>query len=88
MSGQPLQITHHGDHAIGSQTPTKGWGAIRQGGKQINRMGLAIEGGHHSTLHDIKSFVMQSCFQQIRPCVGGRQDGEMGHELNARFCRP
>ena len=88
MSGQPLQITHHGDHTIGSQSPTKRRGTIRQEGKQVRRMGFAIEGGHHSTLHDIKSFVMQSCFQQIRPCVGSRQDGEMGHELNARFYRP
>ena len=88
MSGKPLQVTHHGDYAIRSHGPAKGWNSIGQVGEQIHRMRLAVEGCHHSTLHDFKSFVMQSGFQQIRPCVGGRQDGEMGHEPNARFCRP
>ena len=88
MEGETLQISNHGHHTIGSLGPTKRRDVVSQVGQEIHRMSHAIEGCHHGTVNNLESLVTQGLFQKIRTCVGGRQDGEMGHERNARFYRP
>ena len=87
MTGDALEIANHGQHALAIGNPAQCM--VRPlSGKEINRNWVAVEVGHDGTQNNVEPFVAQGRFEQIRPRVDGRQDGEMGHEPDARFDRP
>ena len=85
MTGDALEIANM-VNALAIGNPAQD--GASPGGQEINRNWVAVEVGHDGTQHNVEAFVAQCQFEQVRPRVDGRQDGEMGHELDARFNRP
>lgn len=87
LKTDPLQITVHHDRPVGPDDPTD-WAAIRPGGEEVDRAGWTRDVMETPIDTDLKSLIAKRLFEEIEPCEDGRQDGQMGHEPDARFDRP
>ena len=87
LKTDPLQIAVHHNRSVGTDDPTD-WAALGPGSKEVDRARWTCDVMKTPIDTDLESLIAERLFEEIEPCEDGRQDGQMGHEPDARFDRP